>query len=514
MKKAKMKNYINLWRESCQIARDFINAPSLAKAFICALFLYAIALFALIRGDIYYYDDWINSVNDGVWNWSRHLSNVILGGIASFGKGTLDSSPLLQIMGVCFVVISSLILLYLIRGKFDLIGIIASLPLGLSPHFLQNLSFKFDSLTMGMALFFAIAPFLFQKNMRVFCAVSVILLLCAFMCYQAANGTYIILSLYFAFSAYFLQNRSFKQSAGFLGICAVNLIIATLIYGLMINDSVMGIGNSYASHEMLPLNLSFFPALAQNLATYATTIFSDLQSTAFIWLVAINCAIFVINIAIHANRPKMLSIFSATAFLALGFALSFGLYLVLQKPLFAPRAFYGFNAFVAIIGIANVSLLQLDSIKSTHSAPPRLQKFIYYASFVVAIIMAYFLISFANIYGNALKKQDEYLDFRARLLLNDFGKVIPHNPNIMINIEAFVNDNHPVAQRFADKYGNISRIIPRTFMATHLLGGYESSRMLGEFCEVAKEQLDNEVVLKNAYHTIKRVKNCYIVTMQ
>ena len=497
-----MRKYINIWREMVKITRDFIATPKIKNAFLLGFALYAIALFALIRGDIYYIDDLRISTMDITWSHnSRYLTTFILNDLATLGKGAVDSSPLLQIMGVILVVASSLILIYLIRGKFDLLGVLASLPLGLSPHFLQNLSYKFDSLTMGFALFFAIVPFLFKENRRVFIAVSVICLILMFMTYQAANGTYIILSLYFAFSAYFLEKRSFKQSAIFLAICGANLIVATLLYKLTINDHYRLVEDSYALPTIIPLNSHFFVGIWANLCAYLTTIFNDLKNMPYIWLVALIAMLFVINITIRTNRPKIATIFATIAFIALGIILSYGLYLVLQKPLFAPRAFYGFNAFIAIISIANISLLNRTDSHTIH-------KILHFTSATISVITAYFLISFANIYGNALKKQDEYLAFRNNLLLKDLGDFVPKGGNVMVYVETFINANHPVAQRFMDKYGDISRIIPRVYMLTHFADGYNYD--LDDFC--ISTRLNGEVVLKNAYHTIKRVKSCYIVT--
>ena len=516
----RVEKYIVAWREIRNIAHDFINAPHLRKAFALGIVLYALALFALIRGDIYYIDDFATSTRDISWNHhSRFVGTFLLNDLSTFGKGALDMSPLLQVIAVCFVVISSMILLHLIRGKFDFIGIVASLPLGLSPHFLQNLSYKFESLFMAMALFFAIMPFLFKEKIRIFCAISVVSIICSFMLYQAANATYIILSLYFAFWLYFLKGQNFKESALFLALCAANLIIASLIYGLTINNHLKSIGDAYASHEIIALDSHFFIGIWANISTYATTIFNDFKQTAYIWLILLNCCLFVANITLRTNLPKIALILGATLFLTLGFALSFGLYLVLQKPIFETRAFYGFNAFVAVIAIANVSFMLAKSLpthatKSTLSAPPHLPKILHYISCVVAVVTAYFLISFANIYGNAINKQDEYWDFRTKLLLSDLGKVVPRGASVMISIENLANSNHPVAQRFAEKYGDISRLIPSGEINTHLLGGYESAMMLGEFCNNAKEQSSGEILLKNAYHTIKRVKLCYIVTIR
>ena len=351
-----MERYSRAFSEIRRILRDFITTPNFTKIFICGIALHLIALFALLRADIYYADDYINSANDGFWNHSRYLATFVLSALATFGKGTLDISPLPQIFGIVFIVLSAMILLYLIRRKFDLLGIIASLPLGLSPHFLQNLSYKFDALTMSLALFFAVLPFLFQKQVRVFCAVSVVCLLFMFMIYQAANATYIILSLYFTL---FATSQNLKSRLKFLLLCALNLIFASLIYGLFIDSANLGIGDAYATHEIAR---DFFTRVASNLAQYFATIFSDLKQTPYIWLIALNCALFVLNAIFYKYRRIY-----AILFLALGFCASYGLYLVLERAIFEARVFYGFNALIATICIANIAE---SNTKSTQNPPP------------------------------------------------------------------------------------------------------------------------------------------------
>lgn len=490
-----MQKYLNFWHDIYSTICEFLATSNIKKAFIIALSLYALALFALIRGDVYYIDDLASSITNLSWNhFSRYLATFILNDVTTFGKDSMDISPLLQIIGVIFVVASAMILLYLIYGKFDLLGIIASLPLGLSPFFLQNLSYKFESLFMGIALFFAIVPFLFKDKIRVFCTISVVLLLCMFVCYQAANAVYIIIGLYFAL---FDKSQKFKQNMIFLGICALNVIVASAVYNFIIAEPVSEYIVSHASNKIIPLNSHFFINVWANFATYATTIFNDLRQTAFLWLIAINGVIFIV---IHRIK--------AFVFLALGFLASYGLYVVLQKPLFEPRAFYGFNAFIAIIAIANVS----NYIKSS-----KIHMVLHYLSCATAIITAYFLISFANIYGNALTKQDEYLDFRAKLLLSDLSDKIPRWA--MVELWVYI-DNHSVAQRFINKYGGISRLIPKITdddfwfhtRLRHLNAPYNFHNR--EICMFLKDNFGSEIIFKNAYHTIERTKSCYIIVMK
>ena len=513
-----MKKYLDFWRESRGIVRNFITTPNFKKAFIYGIILYALALFALIRGDIYYCDDWGSSIRETSWNhFSRYLGTFILSDFATLGKGSLDLSPLPQIMGVCFVIISSMILMYLIRKKFDLLGIIASLPLGLSPYFLQNLSYKFESLFMGVAVFLAILPFLFKENRKIFIVVSIASLFLMFMTYQATNAIYIILSIYFAFSAFFLEKKSLKESVIFLGVCAVNVVMAGVVYSATINPAPLQISLD-SSYKMLPIDTHFFIGLWTNLTTYLTTIYNDFKHTAYIWLIALISILFVVNIAIRSNYPKILSIFGSIVFLIIGLCLSFGLYIVLDSPLFEPRAFCGFNAFVAIICIVSVSL-QLDSKQIySNTNPNKIRQITHYFSIATTIITAYFLISFANIYGNALKKQDEYLDFRAKLLLEDLAKVATNSAGMAtINI---MGGTHAVAQRFIDKYGGIARMIPKDedrfwYLPARLAHLNLQMQIAGdnELCGFLKERFGAKVLISNPYYTIEKAKSCYIITI-
>ena len=259
------------------------------------------------------------------------------------------------------------------------------------------------------------------------------------------------------------------------------------------------------------------------------TIFNDFKQTPYIWLITLNCALFVLNY-------KYRRIY-AILFLALGFCASYGLYLVLEAPLFHPRAYYGLNTLIATICIANVSQFAESNVfchseRSEESQNNNrdssvallsqndnfLFKILRFLSRASVLITAYFLISFANIYGNALKKQDEYLDFRAKALLSDLSNVIPRSATITIDISKI--GNVKVAQRFYDKYG-FYLVIPQlarqddfwfNMKLRHLNAPYNLNN--DEMCNFMQENFGSEVVFKNAYYIIERAKSCYIVTLK
>lgn len=187
---------------------------------------------------------------------------------------------------------------------------------------------------------------------------SVICLILMFMSYQAANASYIILSLYFGI----FMRTDLMGKAGFLARCTLNLIIASAIYKFAIAQPVSEYTIFYTSDKMLALNGAFLPSVWGNLTTYATTIFNDLKNTAFIYLIALNCVLFVINTLFYKER-RIRAFLGAILFLMLGFCASYGLYMVLETPTLHPRVFYGFNALIAVIAIANFA-------ESTSKIPP------------------------------------------------------------------------------------------------------------------------------------------------
>lgn len=48
------------------VMKDFFRQPHFKQVFIFGILVYGVALFALIRGDVYYIDDWRHSINGAI----------------------------------------------------------------------------------------------------------------------------------------------------------------------------------------------------------------------------------------------------------------------------------------------------------------------------------------------------------------------------------------------------------------------------------------------------------------
>lgn len=232
------------------VMKDFFRQPHFKQVFIFGILVYGVALFALIRGDVYYIDDWRHSIDGGNWNhFSRYVATK-LSHIVNLKPIAIDVSPLTQIFAVMFLVFGGMIISFLICKKIDYIGMLAAIPLGLSPYFLENLSYKFDSVFMGFSVLCCILPFLLKDRTLIFFISSVVCLILMYCSYQASNGIYMILGIYLTLSVYFVEGASLKRALGFLFVCILAFLIASFIYKVFLVKPV----ETYVSDSMFPLS--------------------------------------------------------------------------------------------------------------------------------------------------------------------------------------------------------------------------------------------------------------------
>lgn len=383
------------------------------RFFIFTYIIYLIGYTALLRADSFYIDD-MRRVLDGVAGWenfSRFSSNF-LSGVFNTSKVLTDISPLSQLISIGFLTLSSIILVKTFNDKLNYLPLLASTAIGLSPYYLENMSYKYDSIYMTIAVFSTIFPFLFLHKTRLFIVLSVLSLLLMYTTYQTANGIFIISSLLYSGKLY-IDKHELKITFKFLIISGASFILATMIYKFFILNEV----SSYVSSEMYPIKDLFY-GIKNNLNIYLNDIINNFRKTTLGYLFIFIYGLYLLNVFIYTKNTKKTVINLVISIIALIF--SYGLYLVLVKPLWAARAFTGIGVFIAIIGILAIKY------------QPNYLKLI---SIIVFSSFTYSLIVISTTYGNSLKAQDEFNNFRINLLLSDLNTNLDPNINYNIYIE-------------------------------------------------------------------------------
>ena len=455
--------------------------------------IYLLGVFTIIRANFLYEDDIACSIT-GIrrwYDWNRYVV-MFLSYIIHPEIRITDISPIPQLLAALVLSCSSVILVYIIgKKKITSVRLLASISLGLSPFFLECLSYKFDSPYMALSILSCIIPFLFITRKRAFFFISVVSLIIMCMTYQVAASTYIMIVIILCFQDWNNRKKTDKEILSFLGMAAVAFCFSMLLFKFFIMKSFDS-DDYYTSTKMYSI-IHFLPGVLNNIKNYAMTINQDLG---VIWKIgiALVCVFFIAKSVYISSRNKILSFILSFFVIVISFIISYGLYLLLEKPLYAPRALNGFGVFLALLCVFVVSNYKKIATIA-----------------VLALNWCFFVFAFS--YGNALADQARYAKFREGLLLHDLNTLyIDHNNGDMsIQLKNTI-DYTPTIKNIAKHNPIIERLVPirlgetksywehRYFMDHY---NYNPNVTYINPLDVDFDSMDLPVVLDSYYHTIK-----------
>jgi len=472
--------------KDCFLAIDF---RLLLKPILFMAGIYLLGILTIIRANFLYIDD-IERAVSGVrhwYNYSRYISEF--GSIFVHADTNLtDISPIPQLLAVLILSISSVLLVYVLSNKrITVVRLLATLPLGLSPYFLECLSFKFDAPYMALSILASIIPFLFISRKRAFLFCSVVSLLIMCMTYQAASGIYLLVTIMICFHNWNSREKTDKEILSFLGLAAFAFCFAMIVFRFILMRHVdVAFDPSTTMHPLT----NIIPGTLNSIKGYATIINQDLGLP---WKTGILfVCIFFITKSIHVSRrKKTLSFFISFLTIILSFILSYGVYSLLIIDSFSPRLLYGFGLFLSILCISVVS----DYKK---------------IATVTVLALNWCLFVFAFSYGNALADQSRYAEFRIGILFHDISALYPtqQTENLSIQLDNSI-EFAPSIKNISKHYPVIERLVHRR-LGTNFIWDYMYfwKHFNFQFELVDKTYMDFEplslpIVLDSYYHTIK-----------
>jgi hypothetical protein len=378
----------------------FSKLKPFLKPFGIVFVIYVFGALALLAAGSNYLDD--NNRNTyGGHDYAELFGRYVSHGLSTLltGNAAMDLSPATQVVALALLAAASVILVYVLCNKepkkLTWGRLLATVPLGLSPWFLQCLSFKYDSIFMALSVLAVITPFLFFGDRKRFILASVVGLGVALTTYQTSTSIYILMALALAFRDW-MDDKKMKDILVDFGLPVGIWVVILGLFSLLVKtDSV-----DYINTSVLPLR-EMIPGVLNNIKTFLGKLW---LGSAVIWraLYVVVGFWFVISQVVKSQR-KALTALIASGVLAVALIASFGAYSVMVAPDFNLRFLYGFGAFLAILLVLSSRTL------------PKL-------SVVPAVCISGSFIVFALVYGNALKAQDAYVDFRTDLVLADLSE--------------------------------------------------------------------------------------------
>lgn len=460
--------------------------------------IYILALSALFRANFAYLDDMTRLLTGmrGWKGWGRYLS-TILSPFIHADEYLTDNSPMQQVLAVAALVLSSLVLIYLISGKkkASLWSLIASVPLGLSPYFLPCFTYKFDTFYMAVSILASILPLLMWGR-GILLYTSAVALGNFMMCnsYQASSGIFPMAVLLLCLLRW-NRGESNRELGRFLLSSVAGYLVALLAFKFF----VMKTGHTYIDNSV-PGIAQLIPNTISNLLTYYRSLVTELR-VEWLALAGLIGVAFVYIVVRDTRRRRLPALLAAVATLLLMALLTFGMYPVLQEPLFELRAMYGFGALLALLGI-------------TVAVGRRV-----YLGKLACLALSWIFIVFSLTYGNALHVQDEYARFRADAVVQDLN-----------HLEAFATDDEktlqvsgnigysPVLENMPQDYALLRRLVPTGFSSGPGFGSmrlcFYGLKNVTEEESVDLTERDLPVLLDASYHTIRGDGRYFLVELK
>ncbi|MDE7434593.1 MAG: glucosyltransferase domain-containing protein [Lachnospiraceae bacterium] len=468
---------------------------SAKKAFVITTVIYTLGISAILRANINYIDDqgrvaW----GEKAWeNYSRFLSNLFSTFIHMDNYLT-DVSPLTQMIAVMIIAFSGIMLLYIIydRTYFSTVELIALVPLGLNPYFLQCVSYKYDSPYMALSILGAVMPLLYRNRRAVaYIGASAIGTIVVCTSYQAASGIFPMLVIFLS-----LKMWNSKESWREIGRFCLNSVIGYLS-GLLFFRMILMIPTEAGS--LLSIE-EIVPGMFANIKKYYMYVCSDFKEW---WLIVILVlAAGFVWITVRTSRQKKLVSFCvAIAALILMSLICFGVYPVLEEPSYAPRAMYGVGVLITLLEIS-VAYGRKDIMFQ-----------------VQAGLMSWIFFVFAFTYGNALYVQKEYCDFRINMAIGDLNDLnVFMEEAVTVQISGSIEKSQ-VIDHMPQDYNLINRLVPVQFKGEWWWGQASFYEFYGLRNVIRDPGIDLTtydlpVLEDTMYHTIKGKDNYILIELK
>lgn len=469
--------------------------PCFKKVFLLLCLIYSLSALAIIRADFRYIDDLGRTLGHYQdWAYFGRYTSEIGSTLLHTDRFMTDISPLTQLITTAVLALSSTIMIYAFSDgrKISAWQIAAVLPLGLSPYFLECISYKFDAPYMAVSVFGMVFPLLFAKSSYKLYLPAIFagtILTCT--SYQAGLGILPMMVISMTLTKW-NRKECTKDVLRFALLSAAAYCAGMIFFRFVLLDPF----DSYVSSSLLPASQILTGSL-RNLKEYYRLIASDFR---FLWeaLVGVIIASYILVQTLQSKRNKLLSLLVAAVSVAMMGALAFGVYIVLETPIFHPRAMYGFGAMIAILAVQTCSAEILNRR---------------YLMKMACFLLSWCFFVFSFTYGNALSEEKRYTDFRIGMAisdLNDCEFMLTDTPKIAKLSGDTVRSR--VITSIARQYPVIDRLVPVTLSGDwnwawgqayffHYFGLKKIDWNM--YKDMDMKSMDLPVVKDTMYHTIK-----------
>lgn len=425
------------------------------QVFTILLSLYFLVLFPILRADRYYNDD-LKRALFGRTGWDsngRPLTTLLMKLLQCYDHALVDISPLPQIGGIAILAWVGVLIARRYSISSPWIVALLAFPLGAQPFYLENLSYKFDALSMSLALLLALLPIVALRNDRKGWWLGVLSLFASLNLYQPAINAYLVFFILDIVLAQ-LQEKTPRQVMSELLSRAAQAGLAMLIYQLIVGTHL----NGWVKRQSETIHsLRDLPAIKTNFVDFCNYVGASFGQQWWLYFapILVVIAFFPVVIGIryalktrHTQPVAVVAIlFIMTLFLpVIALACVLGPMLLLAHPPIAPRV---------LVGVGALLTAALIVVHAALGRWRRSDKWV----LSVACVFALGMCSFASAYGNALGEQKRYEERIAARLADDLADLgaIGSGHSLLLDGAAGYS---PITAHVAEQFPLVRSLVP------------------------------------------------------
>lgn len=378
------------------------------KAFLFILFFGLIYVYPLINIDVYYADDFMRAATGVFWfkGLGRPLAEYVLNIVSLSSEINVDVSPLTQIVSVILLAFSTIICVSLLGVKSRRSDYFFFSLLIFNPFYIQNLAYKYDSITMSMGVLCAcIAVWFICKNSLLSVFFSLVFFVFSLSFYQPCVSVFFVLVVIVLINNIAGSSSSIKRN---VLIPAVVFLVGHAIYYVLV---LKHYAPAARRGELIAFDSSIVDRCFHNIKQlwFVCKKFSPVISSEIL-LILSGVAVFSISFICIKKRSDIALAFLCVISLPLAFVMVGFPTIILNESVFFPRVLIGFGLFISLC---------LFSFSFVSKA----------ANFFSSVCAVFFVfVSFVtiNVFSNAIDAQSKYQNF----VIQSIAKDIIENENL------------------------------------------------------------------------------------
>lgn len=476
------------------------------KTFIALISMYSFYVMPIILADRYYNDDLGRSVTGGAgWNGDgRPLTEKLLLFLCG-GEMIVDISPLPLLLGI--VILGYALTVYarenLSEFKSDYVKVCALFLTITSPFMLTNLSYKYDCVSMLLALSLAFFVYSMPQALHkgIVFAVAFILSVCSLSMYQPAIGAFLCLALISVLFLLVFSKGSFvDECVKVLGIGSGCIFYKLVIANIFISKEDWRYGASsflsdISKESLIKIYNHFEILVVESIKEYV----ADVPKYILIALIAIYVIASVIMIKqnINNNKEKLWKLLGSIyivflpVFLLLAAVLPL---MILETSSRKYRVLISFSILLLYFGIMVCFLAKKSRVLAT----------------VLLVPYLIFSCTYVYTYGNALDGQKEYEKYLIYHIQHDIEEINCNREFNAISISG-TTPYAPQVREISSRYGLMDNMIEPYITNTFWLGGGWMYMYMNEGLGL-REPTESDMEIINSGESVRSnsLYSCYV----